>query len=277
VTRARHPAIALAVALFVGASARPASARAEDATALALQADTAHEAGQLGDAGELYARAYRAMTAEEKMALGEVVVAAALDDLRAAPPDPSRTALAGELLAEYERDVGILPDAIAEHRVWLSGSARSEDTDDPSADDPAPRAEASDPEPSRREAERKGTRREIGAPLAIGFGVAATLGGAALLAFGAPLGRRAEDARAAALEDPLFLALDEPDASEYREGYDDYVSHEKRRATAFAVTGAVLLTAGIGLAVYGGIRLARHRRGPSEHARVRAIAGGIAF
>ena len=231
-TRARHPAIALAVALFVGASARPVSARTEDATALALQADTAHEAGQLGDAGELYARAYRAMTAEEKMALGEVMVTAALDDLRAAPSDPSRTALANELLAEYERDVGILPDAIAEHRVWSSGPA--EDTDDPSADDAAPRA--SDPEPSRREVEHRGARREIGAPLAIGFGVAATLGGAALLAFGAPLGRRAEHARDAALADPLFLALDEPDATEYREGYDDYVSHEKQRATAFAVT-----------------------------------------
>ncbi len=279
-------AIAIVVALLVAVPSRPVAARARtgDATAIALQADAAHEAGRFGEAGELYARAYRAMNAEEKMALGEVMVAAALDDLRSshrAAPDPDRTRLAGELLAEYEREVGTLPDAIAEHRAWLPTEETPALVEDEVLHDPAPtrRQTYDDDEPAPRTIERRAAPRDVAAPLSIGFGVAATIGGAALLAFGAPLGKRAEDARDDALADPRYLALhdNDPETIAYEQGYDDYVEHEKRRATAFAVTGSLLLAAGIGLAVYGAIRLARHRRAPSEMARVRAIPGGLVF
>lgn len=279
-------AVAIGVALLVAVSSHPVAARARtgDATAIALQADAAHEAGRFGEAGELYARAYRAMNAEERTALGEVMVAAALDDLRSshrAAPDPDRTRLAGELLAEYEREVGTLPDAIADHRAWLAAEdVPAPVEDDVLDDDPAPtRRQTYDDEPAPRTIERRAAPRDVAAPLSIGFGVAATIGGAALLAFGVPLGKRAEAARADALADPQYLALDDndPETIAYEQGYDDYVKHEKRRATAFAVTGSLLVAAGIGLAVYGAIRLVRHRRAPSEMARVRAIPGGLAF
>jgi hypothetical protein len=135
-----------------------------------------------------------------------------------------------------------------------------------------PQTSIPDRAPPRRE-------RELVGPISVGVGVAAAVAGVAMIGVGAPLGRRAERAQTAAFEDPRYLALDpeDPATVEYVDGYADYVRHERRRTRALVAVGSVLVAAGVGVAIYGVVRLVRHRRGGDETARVRAIPGGFAF
>jgi len=286
VTGSRHGCrIALVVAGLVLVPG-PAAARgpADDATELAVQADAAHEAGRVVEAADFYVRAYRAMTPDEKSALGEVLVVAALDDLHAvfvATSDPAVQRTAAELLDEYERDTGQpAPEGLAAHRAWILPHAESASEPTSVADDPLPRPIADGDEVLDRETRRGPPRdRDRVPPIAIGSGVVAILGGAALVGVGAPLARRAERAREGALADPRYLALQPGDAETiaYVEGWNDYVRHERVRMRAFVGVGAVLLAAGVGVVSYGVVRLVRHRRGGGETARVRPIAGGFRF
>jgi hypothetical protein len=280
-TARRIGAIAITLAVATTSPA-PAFAAQEDATALALAADAAHESGRHGEAAELYAKAYHAMTPEEKDALGEIIVAAALDDLHTrweATADPSLPSTAGDLLDEYERDTGRSAEgSLAEHRAWV---ATVRDVSEPVLDDEPPPSVAGATElPPARERDRVPAPREGVAPALIVVGIATTIGGTAMIALGAPLGRRAERGREEALSSMPFHALDpeDPDTIAYVEGYDAYVRHEQQRTRALVGVGSVLLAAGVGVAVYGIVRLARHRRAVrAESARVRPIVGGAAF
>lgn len=286
-----HLACLLVASLVLGAP-RTASAfaPAEDATSLAVRADAAHDAGRLGEAADLYARVYRAMTSQEKAALGEIIVVAALEDLRASfrsASDASLSATARALLDEYERDTqSPLPEALAGHRAWIdSARPTSEPQAEVANDDPPARASRhgdDDGRPTREyhDAPRPPPReRDLVAPIAMGIGVATIIAGGVTLGVGAPLGRRAERARDQALADPRYLALDPraPDTVAYAEGYDDYVQRVNARGKALAAVGSVILAAGIGVAIYGVVRLVRNRRVPNESARIRPTAGGFAF
>jgi hypothetical protein len=249
--------IGLLAASLVLASVRPVSA-APDATALAVQADAAHDEGRMRESAELYVRAYRTMTRDEKAALGEVIVVAAVEDLHAcwkADPDTSFARTAGELLDEYERDTKApLPAALAAQREWIDSA--SAETSVPIAPDPEPPT-TDTPEPSSPSKHGR-----VVGPVLLGVGVAAAIGGAAMIGFGAPLARRAEAARREAFADERFLALPpgDPGTIGYVAGWEDYVRHERRRTTAFATLGAVFIAAGVGLATYGIIRIVRQRR-----------------
>lgn len=257
---ARAAGIGLLAASLVLAPARSFAASAPDATALAVEGDAAHDAGRIRESADLYVRAYRAMTPEEKHALGEVIVTAAVEDLRAcfdADPDPSFPRTAGELLDQYERDTKApLPATLAAQREWVASTQASEPDDDvaivpdTSPDVPPPRAHS------------PASGNKVVGPLAIGFGVAVAIGGAAMIGFGAPLSNAAERARRDAFADPRYLALPpaDPATIAYVSGWDAYVRHEQRRTTALVAVGAILVGAGLGLAVYGVTRVVRARR-----------------
>lgn len=255
---ARAASIWLLAASLVLAPAR-ASAFAPDATALAVEGDAAHDAGRIRESADLYVRAYRAMTPEEKHALGEVIVTAALEDLRAcfdADPDPSFPRTAGELLDQYERDTKApLPATLAAQREWVESTRAAADDDIAIVPD-APR-DVPPPQPRP-----PAPRNKVVGPLALGFGVAVAIGGAAMVGFGAPLSNRAERARRDAFADPRFLALPpaDPATIAYVSGWDAYVRHEQRRTSALVAVGAILVGAGLGLAVYGVTRVVRQRR-----------------
>jgi hypothetical protein len=284
------PCIATIAIGLVVATAHPTSAlaRRQDATALAVAADAAHAAGRHREAADLYARAYRAMTAEEKRALGEVMIAAALDDFHAsfeATDDASVADTASELLAEYEGDTRAPPpETLARHRAWID---RAGHVPEPAPaivedDDAPPIAARIDDDERQRPPDRAAPprERERVAPALIGLGVAAAIGGAAMIGVGAPLGRRADRMRDEAFSHPDYLARDpeHPDTKDYVAGVHAFVEREELRTRVFVAVGSVLVTAGVGVAIYGAVRLARHRRGtPRESARVRPILGGVAF
>ncbi|HWB75532.1 MAG TPA: hypothetical protein VG755_11275 [Nannocystaceae bacterium] len=256
---ARAASIGLLAASLVLAPARASAfTLAPDATALAVEGDAAHDAGRIRESADLYVRAYRAMTPEEKHALGEVIVTAAVEDLRAcfdADPDPSFARTAGELLDQYERDTKApLPATLAAQREWVA-RAREPDDDVAIVPDAPPDVPPPRPQPPA-------PRNKVVGPLAIGFGAAVAIGGAAMIGFGAPLSNAAERARRDAFADPRFLALPpaDPATVAYVSGWDEYVRHEQRRTTALVAVGAILVGVGLGLAVYGVTRVVRQRR-----------------
>lgn len=283
--------VAVLAASLVLATPRPAFASSatgasafgpsEDATSLVVQADAAHEAGRLVEAADLYTRAYRAMSAEEREALGAVVVGVALEDLKATyttTSDAAYARTAGELLDAFESDVGgALPDDVAAHRSWIDDAlAGAEPEDEPEVDDPTDASITPEPTPGDR-GERDRSGREIAGPVLVAVGAAAAIGGVVMLALGAPLGDDAEASRDAALADPRFTSASPSDQMIFQMQYEDYVDAEKKRGTGLVAGGAVLLVIGVGLATYGVVRLVKHRRAASTAARVSPIAGGFRF
>lgn len=274
------------LAAFLASTVSPGRASAsmrapgEDATSLGAKADAAHEAGRLSEAADLYAQAYRAMSAEEREAVGAFVVGVALDDLKAvwtATSDPAYAKKAAALLEEYESEAGTFSEELAAHRAWIEEAiAAAEPIDEPIADDGTSEPFGDEPQPPIRDHEAP-ARRDVVGPILVGVGAAAAVGGAVMVALGAPLGDEAERSRRDALADPRFLEASEADQQLFRMQYADYVSSEKKRGTGLVAGGAVLLVAGVGLATYGIVRLATRRRSPGTSARIRPIVGGFAF
>ena len=268
----------------------PVLALAADPTALIVQADAAHEDGRFGEAADLYRSAYDAMTTDEKAVLADVIVAAALDDLHAAyrdSSDPRLAARAEELLDAYAQDMGQpLPEA-DRHRAWIEAAAREAEAPR-SADTTAP-VPAVDERPPRRVRRRRPTpdadadppprQRELVGPVLVGVGVAVLAGGTGFIGAGAPAGRRAERIRDQGLSDPRFtsLAEEDPRRMTHVAAYEDYVQYERGRGQALVAVGSVLSGVGLGLAVYGTVRLALHRRRARRSARIRAVPGGLSF
>lgn len=292
--------IGLLVASLAVAGWRPAHAAgpSEDATALIVQADAAHDAGSLAEAADLYGRAYRAMSAEERESMGEFVVEVALDDLRASwkkSTDRGYAEAAAALLDDYERDTGgTLPGALAEHRTWIDealAEAGGEPAVDPDEGSFGPEVTPPPPPPTKRR-DRPPGERDVVAPVLIGVGAAAAIGGAVMIALGAPLGKKARSSRDEALADPRLMDATLVNQMAFAAAYDDYVDAEKKRGTGLVAGGAVLIGAGIGVAAYGVVRLVQARKQPGASARLRSerpnrpnrpiqpiqpIMGGFAF
>jgi hypothetical protein len=136
-----------------------------------------------------------------------------------------------------------------------------------------------EPPPPAPEHDRPPRERDVAGPVLLGVGLAVATGGSALIGAGAPAGRRAQRVREQGLGDPRFVALapDDPRRETHIAAYDDYVRGEQSRGQALVAAGSVLAAVGVGLVVYGTVRLVRLRRRGSRTARIRPLPGGVAF
>jgi hypothetical protein len=271
----------------------PAHAVTQTPTELLTQGDAKASDGQHAEAARLYHEAYMKMSADERADMGELVVEAALESVRKAwnkSEDPALLELTADLIEDFESDMsGTAPEFIDEARVWLAERQPEEPPEDDGGDDAGGDDIWTDDDPvdigtgtTTDTGEDPG--KEIVGPVLIGAGGALLVGGVVLLAVGAPIGGKAEDARDDAFASEELMALENGSmadmmmATEFRDNYDTYVEDEKKRGRGMMIGGGILLGVGVGLAAYGVVRLVQHKKKKrASQARLQVLprSGGL--
>ena len=279
----------LVAALATGPLRADAAASVSSPTELLMEGDEKASDGDHGGAARLYLEAYKGMSADERADMGELVVESALDSVKKAynkSSDPSLLDLCASLIEAYESDMsGPEPDFIAEAKQWLAERRPAASTDGPDQD-PYEDPDFPDDDPVGGDDGGGGgpvdgdPGREIVGPVLIGGGAALAVTGIILLALGAPAKGDAEASRDDVLNSPEFanLMMTQMDqAIAFSDAYDQYVDDETKRGRGLMIGGGILLGVGVGAAVYGAVRIVRHRKkkNGSSSARVLPTAGGV--
>lgn len=290
------PRASATVGPAAGAGAQDERHRAEG-NALMDEGDAHQAAGAHAEAARAYAKAFDAFARRAKADGKEKqAVSLAVDEFTAAQArEPGSLELLEEEAALLERFVARVGDetaqveertrvkeriaevkreqaeAEAERREREAAAKERERVEgEPVVDEPQAEAGVKDSEPVATDprSRRKGV-------VLVASGVVGLVGGAALVGAGVwTLGAADErrDVRLAELEAAL-AAGQELDEAGIRDGVDQWHQRGRGLGLGFAVSGAVLAAAGIGLTVWGAVTLRRSGKGSSARASVLPMVG----
>lgn len=260
------------------------------------QAEDHRAAGEHVRSAPLYAAAYRTLPPERRVSgEGDILIQNATDDYEIAFEKTGDIELLRDCATLLEQHLetqtqrGHARSAeIGERLEGLRATLEEHEaaSESPRATPPAPEVEPDPPvEPpsashergpadsgsSDRPAPKGGATRDL---VLLGVGIAATAGGAAMLGAGGWMYGAAND-RAQANLDAIDQALadaatgtrtdaqreaDEQTVDAYRDDTDRWRTRSLGRATGLLVAGAIVATAGLGLTIWGALRVKRRKR-----------------